>query len=133
MSSWLSLGLGTVGPALTCIGVAIQFFELQKYNEATEKITSISTYISRLEGSIAELAKEDQTPGTRVTKEGHDIGEAYYVLQKGVEEANKRSRKYLSGLTDELIDSAKRRKRSAWISFSLVAIGTVLWGASSFA
>jgi hypothetical protein len=131
MASNLSIALGIFGPALTCGGVLIQFYDWKKSREESDKLSWLRDYIAHLDSHIGGLRAEDKSRGL-VTEQGLDIGETFEILQKAAEEANKINRAKLQNMVDQVDASSKRRAKYVGISIALVLLGTALWALSSF-
>jgi hypothetical protein len=131
MASNLSITFGILGPALTCGGVLIQFYDWKKSREESDRLSWLRDYVSHLDSQIGDLRAEDKSRGL-VTEQGLDIGETFEILQKAAEEANKINRAKLQHTVDQVDASSKRRAKYVGVSIALVLLGTALWAVSSF-
>lgn len=131
MPSTFGTAFGVIGPALTCFGAVVQFIDWRKSRVENKKIADVREHIDALDEIVDDLRKKDKTRG-RGSIQGVDIGEAFDILQKGVELANKNSRKYLREYTDEVDRASARREKYVRLSVLLIVAGTIMWATASF-
>lgn len=113
--------LNLVGGLFALAGTAILFLDLRG-DQFSSKATDVQIYIGKLDKQLDELRELPKDRGF-TTPDGIDIGEAFEIMEKATEGANKRNRDTHIQLLEKMKAHEAKHRAAQKAAITLVLVG----------